>query len=368
MNSLKSYEKYILIGQDKTARSIYNQLSKDGKQLVAVVDLSSAAKRKITHFNGLEVVNLNDYKKNHDISDVVFVVAVNDWFMSRILCEYKIEENQLFVLNPYVSLRTFMRSGEMLLDERIPFSDERYTQVGKLFQDELSRSIFRELINAVPWDSEDDNLDIKWYPEIKPLFYMSEDYWDTYQFDAVSSNLATVVDCGAYTGDSILKICRNIPQRVVNYYAFEPLHDNAQMIRNNIELKEGCLGLEVMECGVGDKNITALFKQDTQKAEGGRFVSDEIEATSRIEMRRLDDIGLNIAGQLYIKMDVEGAELEALHGASEMIRKYKPYCAICVYHRKNDLVSIPLYLKSLVPDYHFFLRGGYHTIVWAIPS
>lgn len=367
MDILNAYDSYILIGQEETAQILYRQLSEANKQLVAVVDVVSNDKRKITDFNGYTVINLKEYKNEHDISNVAIVVAVNDWFLNRIVNEYGIDEKQLFVINPYVSLRTFMRTGEVLLDARIPFSDERYRQIGKLFQDELSCAIFKELIHANPWDSFEDDLELKWYPEIKSLFFMREDYWDTYSFKTVSTELATVVDCGAYTGDCILKICDNIPQKIVNYYAIEPLHENATIMRGNKELASKCVNLEVIECGVGNRNSIELFRKENDKTESGRFVLDEHQANDRIAMKRLDDMGLEIIGQLFLKMDVEGGELSALQGASEIIRKYKPYCAVCVYHRKNDIVTIPLLLKKLVPDYHFYLRGGYHTIVWAVP-
>ena len=55
-------------------------------------------------------------------------------------------------------------------------------------------------------------------------------------------------------------------------------------------------------------------------------------------------------------MDVEGAELMALKGAEHIIKTHKPKLAICVYHKDGDIIEIPAYLKSLIPNYRFYLR------------
>ena len=65
----------------------------------------------------------------------------------------------------------------------------------------------------------------------------------------------------------------------------------------------------------------------------------------------------------YIKLDIEGAELEALKGAKKIIQKYKPRLAVCIYHKKEDLIEIPQYLKELVPEYKFYVRH-YSNTTW----
>ena len=63
----------------------------------------------------------------------------------------------------------------------------------------------------------------------------------------------------------------------------------------------------------------------------------------------------NLAKVDFIKMDVEGAELNALKGAEQTIRTFKPRLAISVYHKENDLTEIPEYLNELGLGYKFFL-------------
>ena len=59
---------------------------------------------------------------------------------------------------------------------------------------------------------------------------------------------------------------------------------------------------------------------------------------------------------LYGKRDIEGAELAALKGAEQSIRRFKPDMAITVYHTLTDFWEIPKYLNSLCLDYEFYLR------------
>jgi len=69
--------------------------------------------------------------------------------------------------------------------------------------------------------------------------------------------------------------------------------------------------------------------------------------------------GLRRAGTLadvdFVKLDVEGAELHALRGATELIRERPPRLAVAVYHRPDDLVVIPRLLEDLGPSYRFAL-------------
>lgn len=70
-----------------------------------------------------------------------------------------------------------------------------------------------------------------------------------------------------------------------------------------------------------------------------------------------------------IKLDVEGAELLALRGASRSIRKFRPQLIICLYHKPEDIFTIPLFIHGLVPEYRLHLAhsscGFTDTILYA---
>jgi len=72
----------------------------------------------------------------------------------------------------------------------------------------------------------------------------------------------------------------------------------------------------------------------------------------------------------FIKMDVEGAELESLMGAHDTILRDRPKLAVCIYHKYEDMVRIPLYIKSLAPDYRLYVRhysnNASETVLYAV--
>ena len=57
-----------------------------------------------------------------------------------------------------------------------------------------------------------------------------------------------------------------------------------------------------------------------------------------------------------LNADIEGAELSLLHAMEKIIRADRPVMAICVYHLKEDLLTIPQFLQSICDDYVYYIR------------
>lgn len=97
--------------------------------------------------------------------------------------------------------------------------------------------------------------------------------------------------------------------------------------------------------------------------------SSEEQNTEICKLITIDEFAQNLDRVDCIKLDVEGAELAALKGAQETIRKYKSKLVICLYHKPRDLFEIPIYLKSMVPEYKMHLAhsscGFTDTILYA---
>lgn len=161
------------------------------------------------------------------------------------------------------------------------------------------------------------------------------------------------VDAGCYTGDTIQRFTQFCgPKGYRKIYGFEPHPDNFKIAETNIE-KWGIESVTITNESVWDSETELSFLLEYGTGPEGARISDE--GTYKVRTTTID-LAVNEEKVTFIKMDVEGAELKALKGAENTIRNNKPKLAICVYHKVEDIVEIPLYLLEIQPEYKFYLR------------
>jgi FkbM family methyltransferase len=154
------------------------------------------------------------------------------------------------------------------------------------------------------------------------------------------------VDCGAYDGDTIdAFICKMGSKRIHRMYAFEPDTENYTKLK-----LRGFENMIAIQKGVYDKRTTLRFS-----GQGDTESSLADSGGCEVEVDTVDNV-LQGKKVTYIKMDIEGSELAAIEGAVNTIITYRPKLAISAYHRKEDLITIPQKILSLVPDYKLYLR------------
>ncbi len=154
-------------------------------------------------------------------------------------------------------------------------------------------------------------------------------------------------------------------------FCFEPDRKNADILKQNMAQKgfHENNHYSVVKKGAWSTSTELLFAESGSA--DSHLVSEEEKSDNiyRVPVTALDD---ELKGKkvTFIKMDIEGAELEALHGAEEIIRNQRPKLAICVYHKPEDIWAIPTYILSLQKDYKLFLRhysfGATETVLYAI--
>ncbi len=170
------------------------------------------------------------------------------------------------------------------------------------------------------------------------------------------------VDVGAFDGKTSLNFIKWANGNFKKIYCFEADKNNVKKCINSLSKKTS--KYEVISKGAYSKECRLGFES---KGNGGSSINES--ANEFIETTTIDRALCDVQAT-FIKMDIEGSEMEALKGCAETIMKYKPKLAISVYHKLNDIIEIPEYILSINPEYKLYLRhyslGSYETILYAL--
>ncbi len=182
-----------------------------------------------------------------------------------------------------------------------------------------------------------------------------------------------VIDAGGCWGDTALYFA-NLVGDSGRVFSFEFIASNLEILRRNLSLNQGLAPrVNVVENPIWSHSREKIFYWDNG---AGSTVSSvrTAQCTAEVETISIDDfVQKNQLPKLdFIKMDIEGAELDSLIGAQNSLRKFRPKLAISVYHKLSHFYEIAQYLDSLELGYDFFLDHftiyGEETILFAIPS
>ncbi|MCI9577213.1 MAG: FkbM family methyltransferase [Oscillibacter sp.] len=172
-----------------------------------------------------------------------------------------------------------------------------------------------------------------------------------------------LVDAGCFNLNSALKL-REYCGHVKKVYAFEPDPENYAVCLEK-RARTGFSEVELLPLGTWSRRTTLHFHAAGMGCSGIR----ESGGTS-IQVAPIDEIVDPADRVTMIKMDIEGAELESLQGARKTIRRDRPKLAVCIYHKPEDMIEIPLYIKELVPEYKLYIRhhsnSGTETVLYAV--
>jgi len=169
------------------------------------------------------------------------------------------------------------------------------------------------------------------------------------------------VDGGGYDGKTTLQFAaRNKDYRRI--YFFEPLPPMMEVSQRNLTFLRDIL---FKQKGLFSRNDRLRFDMEAGPA-------SSLSASGQIEIGvvRLDD---EVQEPItFIKLDIEGAEYEALNGAEEHIRSETPKMAVCVYHDQRDFWRIPLRVLEINDRYKVYVRhyseGILETVMFFAPQ
>jgi len=219
--------------------------------------------------------------------------------------------------------------------------------------DELSKRIMVEYLNTC----------ISGRSELLGL--LNQDSLHDYDYDILynSETEGIIVECGAYNGKTALELDKYLTNKKIqsNIFALEPDQKNYKILCDKVN---GIARIRTFEFGTASKDDVLLF--DQQGGSGSTFVNNENaneENCVKIPVRSIDSIMDEFGPIDSVLMDIEGSELDTLKGSVKTIMKYKPKFATRVYHKKDDLITIPHFFINLMTEnkYRLYLRNSQNT-------
>ena len=171
----------------------------------------------------------------------------------------------------------------------------------------------------------------------------------------------TFVDAGGFDGDTTEGFIRYVPgyKRI---YLFEPSGASLEKARQRLQ---GADGIEFIPKGVSDQPGELFFNPDA-----GSASSVQEEGGCKISVTTIDEEVSEPVS--FIKMDLEGWELQALAGAQYHIQQDHPRLAVCVYHKPEDFRLVPQVVLKFNPRYKVYLRhyteGWSETVMYFVPN
>ncbi len=301
-------------------------------------------------------------EKMFELKDTVDLIVVSVWsnafFVVALLNYYNI----LYLLIP--------RELEFKI-RNLPYK-EKYEKAKNVFSDKKSKKLYELLWKAkINHDFKNVAKYVLKNHNIKAGI-QGRNYNIQYHEYIKKDLIKVMFDCGFFNGVNALNFIKNFPN-LKKEYAFEPLYDEFKSDLLDFAIQNSNK-VQIVPYAVWNKKDILNFcvSGPASRAESLAVVkSSQMRDVETITLDEAKDM-LNVQKVDFIKMDVEGSELNALKGAKNIILNDRPQMAVSIYHSSSDFVEIPLYLYDLLDNYSLYL-GHYsinhnETVIYCIPN
>lgn len=176
----------------------------------------------------------------------------------------------------------------------------------------------------------------------------------------------TLIDCGAFDGDTIVSFTAERGSAFDRIVAFEPDPLTWPKLQNTLAALPAGIRSKVtaFPYAVGASTGSVRFNVT------GTDLSAIGSGTLAVDCVELDKVLANEAPTL-MKFDIEGAELDALAGARDVIRRNHPMLAVSAYRQQSHLWDVPAAIQSISEGYRYLLRPqgaeGWDLVCYAAP-
>lgn len=218
----------------------------------------------------------------------------------------------------------------------------------RLLADEHSRLVFRSVVN------------FKLSGKISYLVQCESERGEIFCSLLPLTSRERYLDLGAYDGDTIREFLSWTKDRADLILALEPDPKNFRKLKKLQKAPESGQ-FSLLNAGIWQRDGVLPFDN-----RAGRSSALDSAGRLKVPVYSIDTLRRRYGGFTYIKMDVEGAERQALLGGRETLLLDRPKLLFSGYHRTEDLFSLPLTLHALAPDYRIWLRHHPYIPAWEV--
>ncbi len=231
--------------------------------------------------------------------------------------------------------------GELFTEEYLKSNKAEFEWVYDRLADGLSRKTFENTIKY------------KLSGKIKYLFECETDINEPYESFLKLSDNESFLDLGAYNGDTVLDFLSRV-NTYGNIIAVEPDTKSFKKLKSNTEHLKNIICKNIC--------ISDFVGEATFGMKHGRN-SKAFTGETKAEFSTVDAL-LNGDKATYIKMDIEGEELNAIYGARQTIAEFSPKMLISCYHKTEDIITIPKAVFNLNKNYKLYMRHFHSLPAW----
>jgi FkbM family methyltransferase len=347
----------VIFGAGTLGKKAVDLLREIGVEPLALCDSNSS--RWDSTISGLPVLSPAHASARFGANAIFFVTIWNDfhWYSDTLA---KLTALGCTSVASYAPI--FWRFGDRFMD--------------LLLLNEAAHKLYEDLDNVFAAESiwaDDESLatyrsNILWRakgdPSQLPYPAPQNTYFPPDIFNLISEE--SLIDCGAFDGDTIRLTLSLVGSDFKAIYAIEADSVSLERMEAFIATLTPDVAKKIhkLKCAVGSERCVLRF------AMTGNATSKIENMGVDVDCIPLDELFVGTP-VTFIKMDIEGAEYDALSGGLNTIRRCRPILAICVYHTQSDIWRIPLLINSMGLDYQFFLRSydgdGFQTVMYAVP-
>lgn len=369
---------FVLFGAGSAGKELYPILRLHGVEPACFCDNNPDRIGK-SHCS-VPVISVPELCREHRKSLIVVTIGAHGDEVRRQLLDQGLEDARIRTISNREALCYYTHLAQWYwTEEDLLAHGDELLEVYNLLSDQKSRDIFTSrialFVGGADYESFRDFIskysDIRHEKGSNFQECMHSTNYDSESYLQFNNDLITLgadevlVDGGAYTGDSTLEFINACQRNGLTYrkiICFEPdskifseLQKNTSRYSNILLRPFGLWShtstIQFADSSIlrpGSTRIVSVYEKDDDLPGGAPGIIE-------IQTASIDE---DLPGEpvTIIKMDVEGAEMNALQGARKTIERYRPKLIISAYHKRNDLFEIPLLVHRMVPEYKIYFR------------